>query len=44
MSSIELDKHTYYKEKKRSIVLVASAVVSIEINVEKTKYVFMSCE
>lgn len=44
MSSIELDKRTYCKEKKKSIVLVAIAVVSIEVNVEKTKYVFMSCE
>jgi hypothetical protein len=43
MSSVELNKHTYRKE-KRNITVVAGAVVSMEVNSEKTKFVFMSCE
>jgi hypothetical protein len=42
MSSIELNKHTYCKEKKKKHLLVASAVVSIEVNAETTKYSYKS--
>jgi hypothetical protein len=41
MSSVELNKHTYCKKK---VILVASAELSIEVNAEKTKKVFISCE
>ena len=38
MSSIELNKDKYCKEKKKNVVLIASAVVSIDVNAEKTMY------
>ena len=38
---VYLKKHTYYKEKNRSLV-VARKEIGLEVNADKTKYMVMS--
>jgi hypothetical protein len=35
-------KHTYYKRKKEEDLIVASKDIGLEVNADKTKYMFMS--